>query len=211
MPHHDPPEAVILDIGNVLIEWDPERFYDRVMSPAQRRRLFAEVDLDGMNLEVDRGAPFRDSVLALAERHPDWAAEIRMWHDNWLEMASPAIPASVALMRALRARGVPVFALTNFGIETFAFAERHYPFLQEFDRRYISGHMGVLKPDPEIYARVEADCCVAPERLLFADDRPANVAAAQARGWRAHLFDGVEGWAARLAAEGLLTPGETMA
>ncbi len=80
-----------------------------------------------------------------------------MWHDNWLELASPVIPRSVRLLRALRARGVPVFSLTNFGIQSFDFAATHYDFLREFDRQFISGHLRVIKPDPRIYETVEDD------------------------------------------------------
>ena len=68
--------------------------------------------------------------------------------------------------------------------------------------------MAVIKPDAEIYARVEADCGIAPGALLFADDRADNIAAAAARGWQTHLFTGPEGWAARLVAEGLLSTEE---
>ena len=199
-------EAVIFDIGNVLIEWQPERYYDRVIGEDRRRAMFAEVDLHGMNDAVDRGADFRETVYAWADRYPHWRAEIRMWHDNWLELATPEIPGSVRLLRDLRARGVPVFALTNFGIGTFALAEPVYPVLTEFDRRYVSGHMGVTKPDARIYEMVEEDCGIAPGRLLFTDDRADNIAAAQARGWQTHLFDGPEGWAQCLATHGLLEP-----
>ncbi len=199
-----PPEAVIFDIGNVLIEWQPERHYDRVIGRPAREALFAAVDLHAVNEAIDRGADFRTTVMRAAADYPDHARAIRMWHDDWLAMARPEIPRSVALLRALRARGVPVFALTNFGIQTFELARGHYPFLDEFDRRYISGHMGVTKPDPRIYARVEADCGLAPGAILFADDRADNIAAARARGWRGHLFDGPEGWARRLVEEGLL-------
>lgn len=201
-------QAVIFDIGNVLVEWNPERFYDSVMDPAERAAMFAEVDLDGMNLTVDLGAPFRQSVLDLAGRHPKWADRIRLWHDNWIDMCSPEIPHSVRLLRALRRRGVPVFALSNFGADTFAFAETRYPFLAEFDRRYISAHLKAMKPDPRIYEIVEEDCGLPPAALLFADDRADNVAAARARGWQAHHFDGPAGFAARLVAEGLLEEGD---
>ncbi len=95
-------------------------------------------------------------------------------------------------------QNVPVFALTNFGIQTFEIAEPVYPFLGEFDRRYISGHMGVIKPDAEIYAMVEADCGVPPEGLLFTDDRIDNINAAASRGWQTHLFEHPQGWADRL-------------
>ncbi|MCV2867827.1 HAD family phosphatase [Defluviimonas sp. WL0002] len=199
-------EAVIFDIGNVLIEWQPERFYDTIMPREDRKAMFAEIDLHGMNDQIDRGADFRDTVYAWAERHPRWRGPIRHWHDSWIEMASPEIPHSVTMLRRLRARGVPVFALTNFGIGSFAQAKTRYDFLSEFDRAYVSGHMGVIKPEPRIYEMVEEDSGIAPERLLFTDDRHDNIAAAALRGWKVHRFDGPEGWAARLLAEGLLKP-----
>lgn len=202
------PEAVIFDIGNVLIEWQPEARYDEIVGRDRREAMFAAVDLHDMNEQVDRGADFRETVYATAEQYPEFCEEIRMWHDRWLDLARPAIDHSVRLLRALRAKDVPVFALTNFGIGSFAVAEGAFDFLSEFDRRYISGHVGVTKPSPRIYEMVEADSSVAPERLLFADDRPDNIAAAEARGWQGHLFTGPEGWAARLVAAGLLSPEE---
>lgn len=201
-------EAVVFDIGNVLIEWNPERHYDRVIGEARRRAMFAALDLHGMNDRVDRGETFRDTVMALAAANPDWRAEIIRWHDDWLQMASPAIDRSVRLLRALRARGVPVFALSNFGIQTFALARQHYDFLDEFDRPYISGHLGVIKPDARIYEILEQDSGVTPGALLFVDDRADNIAAAAARGWQTHLFTTPADWAARLVAEGLLTETE---
>ncbi|CTQ49320.1 HAD family hydrolase [Jannaschia donghaensis] len=200
--------AVIFDIGNVLIEWQPERFYDRAIGEDRRRAMFAAVDLHAMNDLVDLGHGFRDIIYAQADATPDWRDEIRMWHDNWLELATPVIDRSVRLLRALRAKGVPVHALTNFGIESFDLAKRHFDFLGEFDRAFVSGHMGVIKPDPEIYRQVEDDLGLPGAALLFADDRDANVAMARARGWNAHLFDGPGGWADRLVADGLLTAQE---
>ncbi len=198
-------QAVVFDIGNVLIEWQPERFFDSVIGPDRRRAMFAAIDLHGINDEVDRGGNFRDTIYAAADANPDWRDEVIMWHDRWIEMAAPAIDHSVRLLRALRAAGVPVFALTNFGIQTFEIAEPVYPFLGEFDRRYISGHMGVIKPDAEIYEQVEADCGIAPRALLFTDDRIDNINMAASRGWQTHLFEGPQAWAARLVTEGLLT------
>lgn len=201
-------EAVIFDIGNVLTRWQPEAFYDRVLGEARRRALFDAVDLHRMNELIDEGALFRETIYDWAERNPDWAPEVRMWYDRWIELASPRIEGSIALQRALRAKGVPVFALTNFGRHSFEEAMPKLDFLAEFDRHYVSGRMGVIKPDPRIYAMVEEDCAIAPGRLLFTDDKPENIAAAAARGWGTHLFTDWQGWAARLVAEGLLTEKE---
>lgn len=202
------PQAVIFDIGNVLTRWQPEAFYDRVIGVDRRRALFAQVDLHGMNEAVDAGALFRETIYDWAERFPEWRAEIRMWYDRWIELASPRIEGSIRLQRALRAKGVPVFALTNFGRYSFEEALPKLEFLQDFDRTYVSGVMGVTKPDPRIYAMLETDCGLPPESLLFTDDRAENIVAAARRGWRTHQFESWQGWAARLVAEGLLTSQE---
>ena len=160
------PKAVVFDIGNVLLRWQPEAFYE------------------------------------LAARHPAHAEAVRMWHDNWLEMTQPTIPHSVDLLRALGARGIPVFALSNFGIGTFEIAEQEYPFLAEFDWRYVSGDLREIKPAPEIYAILERYSGLSGADLIFA---------AQARGWKTHLFDHPAGWAARPVAEGLLSEAEVAA
>lgn len=201
-------EAVVFDIGNVLIEWNPERFFDSRIGKDRRKRLFSEVPLADMNDGVDRGDHFSDAVARMASAHPGWAPEIQLWHDNWIDMASPAIDHSVRLLRGLRARGMPVFALSNFGVQTFEIAQAHYPFLSEFDHRYISGHIGSIKPEAQIYELLETTCGVMPEALFFTDDRADNIAVAQARGWQTHLFDGPDGLAQRLVDIGLLSPEE---
>jgi 2-haloacid dehalogenase len=202
------PQAVIFDIGNVLTRWQPEAFYDRVIGEDRRHALFAEVDLHRMNDIVDEGALFRETIYDWADRIPHWQAEIRLWYDRWIELASPRIEGAIALQRALRAKGVPVFALTNFGKYSFEEALPKMDFLTDFDRLYVSGRMGVIKPDPRIYEMVEDDCGLPPASLLFTDDRADNITAAARRGWRTHQFESWQGWAARLVAEGLLTAKE---
>lgn len=202
------PTAVVFDIGNVLLEWHPERFFDSVIGQERREAMFAAVDLHGMNDRVDSGENFTDTIYATADAYPAWRDEIRMWHDRWIEMAAPVIPHSLRLMKALQSKGIPVFSLTNFGIQSYDLAAEHYPFLRDFDRDFISGHLGMIKPNPAIYATLEDQSGVAPVDLLFTDDRADNIAAAAARGWNTHLFTGPDGWAARLISEGLLTTEE---
>lgn len=198
-------EAVIFDIGNVLIEWQPEAFYDRAIGKERREAFFSAVDMHRHHHGIDEGKPFRETIFALADQNPEWHAEIRMWHDDWVALAAPEISHSVRLLQALRRRNVPVFTLTNFGAENYPLTQEAFPFLKGFDREYVSGRLKVAKPDPEIYVHVERDCSIAPEGLLFADDREENIAVAAARGWKTHHFTGPQGWADRLVLEGLLT------
>ncbi len=202
------PKAVVFDIGNVLIEWNPERFYDATIGEPRRRALFAEVDLHRMNELIDEGALFRETIYSWADQNPVWSAEIRLWHDRWIDIAAPRIEGSIALMRALQTKGIPVFALTNFGAESYAYARTQFEFLDAFDHAYVSGEMSMIKPDPRIYAMVEAHSGIAPEQLLFTDDRAENIAAAAARGWQVHQFTGWQGWAKALVSAGLLSTNE---
>ena len=203
-------KAVVFDIGNVLIEWQPERFFDSVIGPDRRRAMFDAVDLHAMNDKVDMGHNFTETIYATADAYPEWRSEIRLWHDRWIEMASPVIDHSVRLMAALQSKRIPVFSLTNFGIQSYAHAATYYDFLGKFDRDFISGHMKVIKPDPLIYQMLEDASGLSGADLIFTDDRADNIAEAAAREWRTHLFDGPQGWSERLVSEGLLSREEAV-
>lgn len=198
------PEAVIFDIGNVLITWHPEKLYDTLMSPDERRAMFSAVNLHLMNDRIDHGENWQDTVYATAKAYPEYSDMIRLWHDRWAEMATPAIPKSWDILRQLRQQGIPVFALSNFGIESFAYAETLYPELAEFDRRFISGHMGVTKPARRIYELVEQETSLSGPQLFFADDRQKNIDAAMEMGWQGHVFTSPESLEKDLVGRGLL-------
>jgi 2-haloacid dehalogenase len=201
-------KAVVFDIGNVLVEWHPEAAFDRAIGEDRRRALFANVDLDAMNNRVDMGEEIADVVRETAQKHPGYHDDILLWHRNWLDMFRPPIPGTITLLRAVRAKGIPAFALSNFGTSTLALADKYYPVLTEFDRRFVSGHLKMMKPDPAIYAHVEAETGLAPEALLFTDDKADNIDAAAARGWETHLFESAQGLANKLFAEGVLHPSD---
>ena len=107
-------QAVVFDIGNVLIEWQPEKHYDRLIGPDRRRAFFDSFNFHDMMNSIDEGAPFAPTIEAAARAAPDWADALLILRDNWCDIAQPAIPHSVRLLRALKARGVPVFVLSNF-------------------------------------------------------------------------------------------------
>ena len=64
-------DAVVFDIGNVLVEWRPEDAFDRLIGEEKRRALFAAVDLDTMNARVDLGDEIADVVADCAAAHPE--------------------------------------------------------------------------------------------------------------------------------------------
>ncbi|MAZ63065.1 MAG: haloacid dehalogenase [Dehalococcoidia bacterium] len=198
-----PPRAVVFDVGNVLIDWQPGRLYETLVpDAAEREALFARVDFAAFNLEGDRG-DLSEATAAAALRHPDDAPLVMAWRERWAEMFGPEMPGSPEILRALKTAGVPLAALTNFARDTWLIAQQRFPVLTSFDVEVVSGREGVVKPEPGIYALVEQRLGLSGADLFFTDDKRANVEAAEARGWRAHLFEGAEGLAQALRAEGL--------
>lgn len=199
-----PPAWVVFDIGRVLVEWSPERvFADALPDAMAREAFFRRTGLEATNLEADRSGDLEGKIAALARAHPSDAALIGLWWSRWTDMCHAPIPETGAFLRRLRNGGVPVCALSNFADDTFEIARRLYPVLTEFDAEVISGREGVIKPDERIYALAEARTGVHGEELFFIDDSPKNIAAAAARGWRTHLFQGWSGLSAILPEMGL--------
>ena len=56
----------------------------------------------------------------------------------------------------------------------------------------MSAEVGIIKPDPEIYARHARDFDLDPQAIFFVDDSPANVEGARDAGWQAVLFTDAE-------------------
>jgi HAD superfamily hydrolase (TIGR01509 family) len=196
---------VVFDLGQVLIRWDPEAPYRRLIPDAdERRRFLAEVITHEWNLEQDRGRSWADAEAALIAEHPQHADLIRAFRANWWEMVPGQIDETVAIVEELIEGGVDVTALTNWAADTFAEAEEEFPFLARFRGITVSGRIGLVKPDAAIY-RHHADAFgLAPANTLFIDDNAANVAAARAVGWHAERFVSAEVLRADLRRYGLL-------
>ena len=142
---------------------------------------------------TDVAEDFAAAVAARAKSFPEFAKEIHMFHERWIETLGEPIEENVALLRRLRASGKPIYALSNFAHETFALAERKHDFLSEFDDRVISGHVGFVKPDAGIYEILFKRAGRRPGELLFIDDLLPNVRASEALGMPAiHFGPGVD-------------------
>ncbi|WP_417768464.1 HAD family hydrolase [Stappia sp.] len=186
------PDTVVFDIGNVLIQWDPRLLYRSLFGNDHAAdRFLAEVLPPEWNLEQDRGRSFADAIAEAIARRPDQEEAIRAWDTRWHEMVPGEVPGSVAILKALKASNVPLYAITNFSREKFAECRERFPFLaNDFIDVVISAHEGLIKPDRRIYEVLFARNALAPEQTVFIDDSPANVEAARDIGMHAIHFTG---------------------
>ena len=201
----DAPTAVVFDIGRVLFDWNLRYLFEKLIDrPEQLDWYLAHVVTEEWHFQSDGGRPLAEMVPELQSRFPDHAHLVEAYRDRFNETIDRPIEGSHALVRRLHAAGVPLFALTNFGAEFWAGFRPVQPIFDLFADVVVSGEERVAKPDPLIYQIAERRFGLPPHALFFTDDNPANIAAAAARGWRAHLFTDAPGLEAELAAHGLL-------
>jgi 2-haloacid dehalogenase len=184
---------IVFDIGKVLIHYDPDLPFQRIIPDAERRRRFFEtVCTHDWNLEQDRGRGWADAEALLIASHPEEADNIRAFRKHWHEMVPYAYEDSAAIMTGLIDAGHDVTMLTNFAADTFREARQRFAFLNRPRGVTVSGEIGLIKPDVAIYERHARDFGLDPAGSVFIDDSIKNVEGARAAGWQAIHFTDAE-------------------
>lgn len=198
--------TVVFDVGGVLIDWNPRHLYRKLFDgdADAMEHFLAEVCSPAWNHGLDAGRDWGEAVAELVGRHPAQEALIRAYDLRWEEMVPGAHEDTVALVHALKARGVPLYSLTNFSREKFASERRRWAVFDLFDGIVVSGEVGMAKPDPAIFALLLGRHGLVPEACLYVDDVAANVAAAETFGMTGHLFRSAADLEADLRGRGLL-------
>ncbi|NVK36201.1 MAG: HAD family phosphatase [Rhodobacteraceae bacterium] len=181
---------VVFDVGNVLIEWDPNHLYEELIpDPAERTDFLTNVCSMEWNLQQDLGRSWAEANEILIAQHPEKKALIEAYSARWHDMVPGAIKGSVDILEELKTVGVPLYAITNFSSDKFSEAKKRFPFLSNsFLDTVVSADERVLKPAPEIYEILFKRNNLSPAECVFIDDSEKNVIGARATGMHAIHF-----------------------
>jgi 2-haloacid dehalogenase len=184
------PSVAVFDLGGVLIDWNPRHLYRKLFAgdDAAMEHFLANVCTTSWNSRQDAGRTFAEACASLKLEHPNHGDLIDAWFARQDEMLAGSISGTVEILAELRARGVPVYALSNWSAETFPIAQKRFEFLQWFDGVFLSAQARVIKPNPQIYEQFFKAFAIDPSQAIFIDDLPPNVATAAALGMRAIQF-----------------------
>lgn len=200
-------DAVVFDLGGVLVDWDPRHLYRKIIpDEAARESFLGDVCTPEWNARMDRGVPFAKAIPKKQQDHPEWAAEIAAYFERWPEMLAGPIEGSVAILEELYSQGTPLYALTNWSAETFRHAEARFDFLDLFRDIVVSGKERLAKPAVEFYCILIDRHGLEPARTLFIDDQEKNVQAARLAGMKSVRFTTPEAVRNELVNYGLLRP-----
>ena len=201
-------EAVIFDYGMVLstaqepqalaalkqiTRLDDAAFHDHYW---RHRHAYDLGDLNGITFWQ------RFSEDAQLDLTP---AEIERLIENDVLMWSTLNEAMLLWVQALQDAGFRTAILSNMGAELLSYMRQEFGWLGRFDHHTWSCELRIAKPDPAIYRYTCEKVGVAPEKALFLDDKPENIAAAESIGLQAILFTTVEALQGELEHRGLLT------
>jgi 2-haloacid dehalogenase len=180
---------VVFDIGKVLIHYDPNLPFKRLIpDDAERAQFFEHICNHDWNLEQDRGRSWQDAEALLIADHPEQKELIRSFRRFWHEMVPHAYEDTVAILEELIDDGHDVTMLTNFASDTFVEAREKFPFLKKPRGVTVSGDVKLIKPDLAIYRLHTETFGLDPAATLFVDDSEKNVEGAKEAGWHAVLF-----------------------
>jgi len=199
------PAAVLFDIGNVIVRFDPHALYSKILpDPEERQAFLTHVCSMAWHVEHDRGAAMSQTIPALVAAHPQYRDAIEAWRDRAAEMLPEVIGSSVEAIEALHAAGVPLFALTNMPAEWVSLITGMSPAFARFRDIVVSAHEGLIKPDPRLYRIALDRMGRRADEVLFIDDSPPNIDAARTLGFDVHLFDDPAALRPALEVRGLL-------
>ncbi len=199
-------QAVIFDIGGVLVDWDPRFLYERLIPPGEALETFLrDVVTPEWHFQHDAGRPFAQTSAELTARFPEHGALIAAWGPRFNDSIRDLIPGMADLVAELDAGGVALFAITNFSGEFFPGFRAKYPGLfDRFRAILVSGDERLVKPDAAIYRLALDRFAIAAADAVFVDDRADNVAGAEAVGMTGLVF--TDAAALRMSLRGLGLP-----
>ncbi len=181
--------TIIFDFGGVLIDWDPHRLLDKYFGSREKADWFiANVCTGEWNAQMDAGKPFSQGIKELSSVYPEWATEIQVYFDRWIEMIGGEVPGMLEIMKELKQKGYKMYGLTNWSAETFCQVRNKYEVFDQLDGMLVSGEEKMLKPDPAFFQLLIDRFGLNKEECLFIDDNQPNVAGAIAFGIPAIRF-----------------------
>lgn len=202
-------DAVVFDLGGVLIDWNPRYLYRSLFHGDEEamERFLAEVCTPEWNARQDGGRSWREAVDLLSAKFPEHRDLIRAYDERWEETLAGPIKPTVEILADLRRAGLRLAALSNWSAEKFPIARARYDFLDWFETIVVSGDVGLCKPDPRIYRHLLDLTGFEPRRTLFIDDSKANVHAAADVGMTAIEFRTPSDLRSSLVGLGILVDG----
>ena len=176
-------EKIIFDLGRVLVKFNVRNLFRKIITTEEEIDYFLQnICTWEWHIQQDLVQDTSQVSAPLVQQFPKYQEAIEAFYGRFLEMIEGTYEKNVKLAMDLKQNGYPIYVLSNFPGDQYDKYEKHNSFLQIFDDKIISGHVGLAKPDAKIYQLAIDKFHLVPERSLFIDDKIENIEGAKQLG-----------------------------
>lgn len=182
---------VILDMGNVLLSYDPHVILNKVCETEEEKQLIlTNLFESDIWLMGDRGEITNEERYDLAKEHlpEELHGKLKECVAHW-DICMLPIAGAKQFCQSCRERGCHLYVLSNACNLFYEYFPRYYD-MDSFDGVMVSSDVHLIKPDTRIYELLCSAYDLKPEECVFIDDRPENVEAAERVGMKGIVFTG---------------------
>ena len=170
---------IIFDIGNVLLDFNPEGYLRSKIEEERIEQLYKDVFRSEEWIMLDRGTiTERQAKENIIKRSSLNEELINKAFDGWYDILTP-IEENVSILKKLSEENYKIYYLSNFHLAAFRYVNTKYDFFNEFDGGVVSFEEKLLKPEAEIYEKIIDRYDLELEETLFIDDTEENINAAK--------------------------------
>ena len=176
-------EKIIFDLGRVLVKFNVRNLFRKIITTEEEIDYFLQnICTWEWHIQQDLVQDTSQASAPLVQQFPKYQEAIEAFYGRFLEMIEGTYEKNVKLAMDLKQKGYPIYVLSNFPGDQYDKYEKHNSFLQIFDDKIISGHVGLAKPDIKIYQLAIDKFHLTPEKSLFIDDKIENIEGAKQLG-----------------------------
>lgn len=187
------PQAVVFDLGKVLLDFDysiaAHKIAERSRTGVNEARFF--IDQSPLLHRYETGLLTTQEFFVEICRLSGFRGTADEFAEFFGDIFAPIAP-MVQLHADLRRSGIPTYIFSNTNDLAITHVRRRFPFFANFDGYILSYEHGSMKPDARLYEVVERETRSNGAALVYLDDRLENVIAGAKRNWNAVLHESPE-------------------
>ncbi len=182
--------VIVFDLGKVLVDFDysiaTQKLAARSTKPPEN--LHSHLGGSPLLVQYETGLMTTEDFFAEVQKAAGFLGDLPEFGEFFSEIFSPIAP-MIALHAELRQRGFKTYIFSNTNDLAIQHIRRDFPFFAHFDGYVLSYEVKAMKPDAPIYEALEKLTGKRGAEILYIDDRPENIVAGAARGWRTVLHE----------------------
>ena len=182
------PEAVVFDLGKVLLEFDYSRAAQGLAknSAANADEIKRLINQSPLLFRYETGLMSKQEFYDAVSSAIKFRGNVEEFAELFGDIFDP-MPEMIELHGLLKKAGVPTFIFSNTNELAIAHIRKQYPFFHGFSDYIFSYEHGAMKPDAKLYEVVEKKTGHRGGKIIYIDDRPENITAGVERGWQVVL------------------------